>query len=259
MLERLSAYTELIVSLAVLCAFLYPLLTLGIHAFLRDALELHLRASHSKRAMKDARRQFTAQRAFSGLLLEWQRTLAGTDDRKAQRICICNDVCMLLFPFGEAMCIAGYWMDAAAWAAVLLNVLALVMLAAARMIMYRMQRSAPHGKKHPVRHANQIRAARVLHSGYILPALILTLSHVLIPAGILLTANAVHLLILRAKKADLFYCTMQLADHRTVTPYHHTDGYRRHAERQGKRLAIILLVLGFGDLLLSVLSLADIL
>lgn len=249
--------TEYIVNFSVLCAFSYPLVTLGLHCSLRDILEQHLAETHSKRAMKDARHGHVPQHPFSGIRMEWQRSLAGADDRSAQRLGICNDICLLLFPFGEALCIAGYWNSAAAWAAAVLNLCVLLSLASERLVLHHKTRAS--AKKKHVRYAKTIRAAHLLHKGYVLPALGLTIARILLPAGILLLANAVHILILRAKHADLFYCTMQLADRRPVTPHRHTDGARRHAEREGLRLAVILLVLGFGDILLGVLKMTHIL
>lgn len=247
------ALTETLMQLALFFSLLLmPLLGLGVHLLCRDVLELHLSLSHSKRAMKEARRRHFSLRFADGFRLGWQRELAAADDRTAQQLLTLNTVQLMLFPLFEGICIAAHWIAVFAWIApVCVTLFAVVLL-------WLWIRKAAVSKKAPEekspRYEKKVPAAHWIYKGYLLSALGCLYAQFWFPAGLFLTAGAVHLLILRRRKSDLFYCTVQLIEHRATTPHHHTEGFRRFAEREGLHLAVIELVIGVPCLLIPIIT-----
>ena len=251
MLTFFAEHSDEIVGLALFFAFALPLFTLGIHTFCAGILESRLAASHSKRAMKEARRDYVHTRHFSGLLLDWQRTLAGENDASAQKICTLNAVILGLFPFGEALCIAGYWLPVCAGLGAVLSIIYLVLLLVLWAADSRVRKRVPE-KKSP--YEKNVPMAHLLSQGYALLALGFLYARLALPAGILLTVNAVHLLILRRRKSDLYYCTVQCIQHRATTPHHHSEQFRKFALREGRNFAIFELAVGVPCIVCSIVA-----
>lgn len=246
-----SVYTALFAELLPLWMTAVVFLTVGIHARSREALHRHLLDTKTKRAIKEAQRTHTnliwgvhthLLRGFCDhMTLKWRRTLAGDGDQYARRICAVNNAALLILPIAVLLCIAGYRLPVLVWL-----MLPLVMTESAVwlwlvIICIRSTVQKPVRRKRSPYEKKSL-PAYFLRYGYIIPGMVTLSMEKLLLTGLLWAANAVHMLIARACKADHFYCMMQNVGHRPMTPHHHNEAFRRRAEKEGLQIAVVDLI-----------------
>ena len=104
-----------------------------------------------------------------------------------------------------------------------------------------------------------IRTAWFLRYGFAFPALILLSGSgvsktAVIIASLLCIADGVLTEWHFQKRTHAFYCMMQDIMHHTLTPFVHSPGFEKRAEKEGKWLGKIFLILGFSMLLCGIYS-----
>ena len=104
-----------------------------------------------------------------------------------------------------------------------------------------------------------IRTAWFLRYGFAFPALILLSGSgvsktAVIIASLLCIADGVLTEWHFQKRTHAFYCMMQDVMHHTLTPFVHSPGFEKRAEKEGKWFGKIFLILGFSMLLCGIYS-----
>ena len=224
----LMAFTPLMTALLLI-------LSIGIHLRCRALLRLYIQQTHTKRAIKEAERAHT-QAMFSGfhplralrdtLTMQWEMQLAGNDPF-AGKLRALSIMALLLPLAGYCAVLSGRIPVVTAWFAAVLTVCESVLL----LILMLRQRQIRTKKRDPHEHISL--PALWLRYGWCIAALVLLAVDLHIPAALCITANGIHILIGRALRADHFYCAAQNIHRRPMTPHHHSDAFRRRAEREG--------------------------
>lgn len=262
----MDVYTDLLLTVLPIVGIVIFLLSfgwaLGIHTRCRDAIEQRLFQIRTKRAIKEARRapmQISPdaglmRRLLHGLrdhlMLRWQRQLGG-DDAYIRRLGILNDAILLILPLAEIICILGSRIPLCAWIALGIVALELPIWFVVSIFCLRMHK-LPQRQRSPYEKISV--PAYVLRDGYPLAAVVCLATEHCALAGMVLLAETAHLAIACHAHTDHFYCMMQNVHHRPMTPQHHSEPFKRTAEKDAKVYIVCNLVLAGGCFLLALLQ-----
>lgn len=262
----MDVYTEILLIVLPIVGIVIFLLSfgwaLGIHTRCRDAMEQRLFQIRTKRAIKEAHRNATQLLFAHGqrhsflrgirnrLTLRWQRVLGG-DDVYIKRLGILNDAILLILPFAELLCILGSRIPLCAWIALGIVVLELPIWLVLSIFCLRMHKLRRR-QRSPYERISV--PAYFLRDGYPLIAVACIATEHFAAACIVLLIETAHLMIARDAQADHFYCMMQNVSHRPMTPQHHSEPFKRKAEKDAKALIVCNFVLAAGCFLLAIFS-----